>query len=732
MNKLMITLLGTAVCCAQLSFADDVVHVTPENPVKLTADNVDEYAGRRFEFAGGTFDLNGQSISIVSISGTDASSLITNSAEETVTLTLTEAASDTSFAGAIAPSVTLAKTGASQTSLDVTDVGSAFVTAGTLLFPGLVDISGWTAGSRLFCVSGESPSLVFGNTCKLDSTDRPLSLALTNATLYSKKDITFGNKTTLAMLGGTWRSDYASTTWMRSGTATVENVTANMRGTLAFDGTTDGSSSVVLKNVCGNFTNIVIGAENAKTSNVIIEGGAITNYGCFVMGWTAKSENNLTIRGGKHRFQGKKFVSGDTYNTYYPIHLNYKGTSSILFEGDDTVVDFEGATGLSMGGDNTASTTFTMNGGTVKTIAGYFGTKGTQELNINGGSLTINGKMSSQTASQQITQTGGTTSYGDISLRTGGYGGFILHLTGGTMTMGSLSLPQTTAAHLSKDVVKISLEGGTLAVGGSGICATYQAGANTRFHANGGTLRVRTAIAFDNTKNLLRGYVKGELGEKGLTVDTRGDSVSCNAPLRQHLTLAEGATRAVLVKKSAGELRLMRDVELPGPVWDFAGGVEVQGGTLTAELGTISESVAAGGAEVKVLKGATFTCYDTLTNAVISGGGKVNANGGLESPVLSVPVAADGTIDANNRPVVNSAATGKIVVDFGRTADNPLPLKQMGTVTVANWTGSLPDTSTWEVKGTGYSQVRSKFAVSAKGDITVSVRELKGLILILQ
>ena len=85
--------------------------------------------------------------------------------------------SATSFAGAIAPSVTLAKTGASQTSLDVTDVGSAFVTAGTLLFPGLVDSSGWTAGSRLFCASGESPSLVFGNTCKLDSTTRPLSLA---------------------------------------------------------------------------------------------------------------------------------------------------------------------------------------------------------------------------------------------------------------------------------------------------------------------------------------------------------------------------------------------------------------------------------------------------------------------------------------------------------------------------------------------------------------------------
>lgn len=714
MNKLMITLLGTAVCCAQLSFADDVVHVTPDNPVTLTADNIDEYAGKRFEFAGGTFDLNGQSISIVSISGTDTSSLITNSAEETVTLTLTEAASDTSFVGAIAPSVTLAKTGASQTSLDVTDVGSAFVTAGTLLFPGLVDISGWTAGSRLFCVSGESPSLVFGNTCKLDSTTRPqaLALALTNATLYSKKDITLGNKTTLVMLGGTWRSDYASTTWMRSGTATVENVTANMRGTLAFDGTTDGSSSVVLKNVCGNFTNIVIGAENAKTSNVIIEGGAITNYGCFVMGWTAKSENNLTIRGGKHRFQGKKFAgSKDPYYTYYPIHLNYRGTTSILFEGDDTVVDFAGA-GLSMGayGD---TTTFTMNGGTVTTIAGHFGTGGTQKLYINGGSLTMGEMKGNNKGSQSIEQTGGTVKFGAVTPNN-----FDLHLTGGTMTVASIA-PTKSA--------DVKLEGGTLKVTDiGGICAEYQA--STRFYADGGTLTLGKDIKFDSTKNLLRGYVKGELGEKGLTVDTAG----FKAPIRQHLTLAKGATRAVLVKKSAGELRLMQDTELQGPVWDFAGGVEVQGGTLTAELGTISESVAAGGAEVKVLKGATFTCSDTLTNAVISGGGKVNANGGLESPVLSVPVAADGTIDPNNQPVVNSAATGKIVVDFGRTADNPLPLKQMGTVKVANWTGFLPDTSTWEVKGTGYSQVRSKFAVSAEGDITVRVGELKGLILILQ
>lgn len=341
--------------------------------------------------------------------------------------------------------------------------------------------------------------------------------------------------------------------------------------------------------------------------------------------------------------------------------------------------------------------------------------------------------MSSKGASQYITQTGGTATYGTINLRmTGGTtGSFHLYLKGGTMTIAHFTIPNTT--NLSKDSVLISLEGGTLAAGAGGICVTYQAGANTRFYANGGTLAPRTNIYWDNpnpSKNseFLKGYVNGELGEKGLTFNTANGK----APLRQHLTLAEGATRAVLVKKGGNELRLLQDAERLEPVWDFAGGVEVQGGTLTAELGTISESVAAGGAEVKVLKGATFTCYDTLTNAVISGGGKVNANGGLESPVLSVPVAADGTIDVNNRPVVNSAATGKIVVDFGRTADNPLPLKQMGTVTVANWTGSLPDTSTWEVKGTGYSQVRSKFAVSAKGDITVSVRELKGLILILQ
>ena len=726
MKKLMITLLGAAVCCAQLSFADDVVHVTPDNPVTLTADNIDEYAGKRFEFAGGTFDLNGQSISIVSISGTDASSLITNSAEETVTLTLTEAASDTSFAGAIAPSVTLAKTGASQTSLDVTDVGSAFVTAGTLLFPGLVDSSGWTAGSRLFCASGESPSLVFGNTCKLDSTTRPLSLALTNATLYSKKDITFGNKTTLAMLGGTWRSDYASTTWMRSGTATVENVTAEMRGSLAFDGTSSGSSSVVLKNVCGNFTNFVIGAKNGQTSNVIIEGGAITNYGCFVMGFVA-SENNLTIRGGKHRFRGKKFVSSkDPYYTSYPIHFNFYGTSSILFEGDDTVVDFDASSGgLSMGAHG-ETTTFTVNGGKVTiTGSGYFCTdRGTQNLYINGGSLSITGDMTSSKGNQSIEQTGGTVEFKKVTPNN-----FDLHLTGGTMIVSSMALN-------GSKTVKVKLEGGTLKASTGGICATYNAGAKTSFYANGGTLVTRYNLYWDNSdpkknSDLLNGFVTGELGEKGLTVDTKGDSGgSCQAPIRQHLTLAEGATRAVLVKKSGGELRLLQDTERLEPVWDFAGGVEVQGGTLTATLGTISESVAAGGAEVKVLKGATFTCYDTLTNAVISGGGTVNANGGLESPVLSVPVAADGTVDANNQPVVKSAATGKIVVDFGRTADNPLPLNQMGTVKVATWSGSLPDTSTWEVKGTGYAQVRSKFAVSAKGDITVSVRERKGMILI--
>ena len=538
MKKLMITLLGAAVCCAQTLFAEDVVHVTPENPVKLTADNVDEYAGRRFEFAGGTFDLNGQSISIVSISGTDTSSLITNSAEETVTLTLTEAASDTSFAGAIAPSVTLAKTGASQTSLDVTDVGSAFVTAGTLLFPGLVDISGWTAGSRLFCVSGESPSLVFGNTCKLDSTTRPLSLALTNATLYSKKDITFGNKTTLAMLGGTWRSDYASTTWMRSGTATVENVTAEMRGSLAFDGTSSGSSSVVLKNVCGNFTNFVIGAKNGQTSNVIIEGGAITNLGSFVMGLVASSKNNLTIRGGKHRFQAyKRYAGTDPFYTYYPINFNPKGTSSsLLFEGDDTEVSFESNIALDMG--DTGTTTFTVNGGKVTTCGGYFGTGGKQYLNINGGSLTM-GTMSSTKGSRYITQTGGTTTYGNLS-SLGSNGDFGLYLTGGAMTMDKLSLAKSNGF-----AAEINLEGGTLAVG------TCQGGANTRFYANGGTLKPSSSTA-ENNDNFFSGFQSALLGEQGLTFDA-----TYAITVAQNFTgLVDGANYGTIVKNGTGTLTL--------------------------------------------------------------------------------------------------------------------------------------------------------------------------------
>lgn len=738
MKKLMITLLGAAICCAQTLFADDapqVVQVTPENPVTLNAGNVGEYAGKRFEFAGGTFDLNGQSISIVSISGTDASALITNSAAETVTLTLTEAESATGFVGAIASSVTIAKTGGSQTSLDVTDAGSINVTSGTLLFPSLVDISVWAAVERAFDVTGamvefsqglldanaaaltvsaeESASLVFKGTSELSSQ----SYALADSTLHLKGRINMSGTAALEMKGGEWKSDSGCPFWMKGGTAMVENVMAQLNGDLAVDGQT-----MVLKNVSGKFSNIVVGSRYG-IGELVIDGGGITNNGGLVI--ANQKDGTLTFKGGRHKFNVSQIPTNNemmngVWASPFDVATSSAYTGTINVEGEDTEVTISGD-GTYIGGAGNAN--LTIKSGSFVAGSGYWavGSSRTTKIRISSGYLQLgnmdSGNASSVRGTLDYEQTGGAFNSYTIRVKNSKSR---FRLVDGVVTNTTLAIGKGAA---------LVLDGGVLSTGNV-LCDNY----NGSFSANGGCIKTRWGDWWDHSNpssnsDLLKGFPKGELGEKGLTVDTADGK----APIRQHLTLAEGATRAVLVKKGGNELRLLQDAAHPGPIWDFAGGVEVRGGTFTAMTGTISESVAAGGAEVKVLKNATFTCYDTLTNAVLSGGGTVNANGGLESPVLFVPVAADGSIASTNQLTVTANVTGKIVVDFGRTADNPLPLKQMGAAKVATkWTGTLPDTSSWEVKGTGYAHTRSKFEVSAEGAISVRIREAKGLILMLR
>ena len=151
----------------------------------------------------------------------------------------------------------------------------------------------------------------------------------------------------------------------------------------------------------------------------------------------------------------------------------------------------------------------------------------------------------------------------------------------------------------------------------------------------------------------------------------------------------------------------------------FTGELDVREGSVT-----VAEGACRTGGRYKAAEGALVDFGgNQLGGAEFTGSGTFRA---------FTAAAAKISVDAENPAAPrfeNAGFGGRTVVDFGRTEDSPLDWRNTPVLTVAKFSGALPDVSGWRVKGTGNHNVGGKFSVSDDGTVRVTL-VWKGLTLI--
>ena len=157
--------------------------------------------------------------------------------------------------------------------------------------------------------------------------------------------------------------------------------------------------------------------------------------------------------------------------------------------------------------------------------------------------------------------------------------------------------------------------------------------------------------------------------------------------------------------------------------WCFTGEADIREGKVS-----IAADAADEGVKARVASNATLELKSgcTLEGAALRGGGTVTG-GTLQNATVSVPLAADGTIDPADVLTIGSSVSGRLVFTLTCAAPPASPYPQ-GLV-VARWTGTKPDVSKLRLNVEGDGKIRAKFAANDNGAITADLM-VPGLILI--
>ena len=118
----------------------------------------------------------------------------------------------------------------------------------------------------------------------------------------------------------------------------------------------------------------------------------------------------------------------------------------------------------------------------------------------------------------------------------------------------------------------------------------------------------------------------------------------------------------------------------------------------------------------------------TLSDPAFSGGGTVK---GLTANAATIRLEAEDGWTPTAVPTFEDASVGRCFVDFGRTAENPLPTTLPEGLVVAHFTGAAPNVSRWRLCGTGLVSVGGTFSVTAGGDVLMTARQ-KGITILIR
>jgi fibronectin-binding autotransporter adhesin len=449
-----------------------------------------------------------------------------------------------------------------------------------------------------------------------------------------------------------------------------------------------------------------LGVGNGTTGTLNITGGTLTT-GAWYVGHQTNGTINLS--GGTLNANGNQMYFGWTHSATMNITggtLNMTGS---------------GTYNIGLGAQSFINVT---NGGTAN-FAGNINLVNNSQLNINGGTVTINSGNSGQQIVAQyggsINQTAGTTTVGtNLWLGANGTTG-TLNLSGGTWSQNNF----LRLGFNSSGTGIINQSGGTFEMG-----STFDAwgGSKSSYNLNGGTFRVTgTNVAINNSGSGMDFNITGSSGN--VTMDTTTN----NFTVLNTSTFNNAA--ATLTKTGTGKLTFSNASQLDirnGALSMQAGTIETAGtltigsssGTATATMtngtlrtgylgaganfavgnggtGSLTQSGGtvdvgsqantligwnAGGTGTYTLNGGTYSGYSGVTNNTyigFSGGtGTVNVNGGTFSAynlIVGGNSAASGTLNLNGGTVSLANADG-----FYVSSNGTLNLNSGGSLPSAN------------------------------------------------
>ena len=374
----------------------------------------------------------------------------------------------------------------------------------------------------------------------------------------------------------------------------------------------------------------------SSNGTVIVDGGAFSTTGASGLQLSdGGATGSLTYRNaatGSLRgvFMGSTIVSGSsafltlesgatvTADNIYMVSTSLTQSASLSVSGTGTTLTQNGASALTLGAAAASTATMTVtNGGTFTSGTGSFTVNPTGTVNIDGGTLTVNGAF---------------TNRGTFNFSSG-----TLNLSGpNNLTVG-------TGGLLGNDLTLTSTR--TLSVAG-----TTTIDATRTLSINGGTFRTGTL-----TNNGTLDFEKGTLGITGAGGLTIGSGV-----LGSTVTLGSGANLEVANTTTIAAGALLR-VDGGG----FSGNAISNSGTLDHRDGTLNFS----GTLMNNSAGRVFVSGIAAPAGNISNAGRITLQdglgllGGAGTLTNTSLVTGDGTI---TRPVTNGA-TGTIRAEAGKT-----------------------------------------------------------------
>ncbi|MBB5030452.1 autotransporter-associated beta strand repeat-containing protein [Prosthecobacter vanneervenii] len=698
-----------------------------------------------------TFDGTGPSVltlgaaqSVASLTAASAATITLNAN----TLTVGDASSNTTFAGAIGGTGGLTKDGASTLVLSGSNgySGTTTVSAGTLSITGDINSSATIAVSGGSLTTSGADKLanaaavtVSGGTLTVGGSDTIGTLTMSSGTIGGTATLT---ATTYDLSGGTVNGNLGTGTINSSGTVALNgtaaagtvNVTA---GTLTL-GASSAINSATAVSVSGG--SLALGASNqiGDSATVTVSGGTLamgTNNDTI----SVLSLSSGTVSGSGTLTATTYTLSGGTVNANLGTGtINSSGTVALNGTAAAGTVNVTAGT-LTLGASSAinSATTVSVSGGSLAlgasnqignsatvTVSGGTLAMGTNNdtisvLSLSSGTVSGSGTLTATTYGlsggtvDANLGTGTINSSGTVALNGTAAAGTV-NVTAGTLTLGASSAINSATA--------VSVSGGSLALG-----ASNQIGNSATVTVSGGTLAMGTNNDTISVLSLSSGTVSGSGTLTATTYGLSGGTVDANlgtGTINSSGTVAlNGTAAAGTVNVTAGTLTLGASSAI-----NSATAVSVSGGgslvlgasnqignsaTVTVSGGTLAMGTNNDTISVLSLSSGTVSGSGTLTATTYTlSGGTVNANLGTGTINSSGTVALNGTAAAGT---VNVTA-GTLTLGASSAINSATTVSVSGGSLVLGASNQIGDGATVTVSG-------GSLAMGANND-TISVLSL--------